>query len=41
MPLSQTWPAAHAPQLSIPPHPSGIVPQFAACVSHVFGAQPH
>src|SRR6185295_16926028 len=33
-------PLQHVPQSSVPPHPSGIVPQFFPCAAHVVGVQP-
>jgi hypothetical protein len=29
------------PQLSVPPHPSAMLPQFLPCAAHVVGVQPH
>ena len=29
------------PQLSVPPQPLEMVPQFAPCAAHVVGVQPH
>jgi hypothetical protein len=31
---------AHVPQLSVPPQPSGMLPQFFPCAEHVVGVQP-
>jgi len=33
--------AVHVPQSSVPPHPSGMVPQLAPSAAHVLGVQPH
>jgi hypothetical protein len=36
-PPPQVWGAVHVPQVSVPPHPSAIVPQFAPFAAHVVG----
>ena len=38
-PPPQVWGAVQTPQVSVPPQPSGIVPQFFACAAHVVGTQ--
>jgi len=39
MPLAQVCPLGHVPQLSVPPQPSGTVPQFTPSWTHVWGVQ--
>src|SRR5207248_10768803 len=38
-PPPQVCGAVQTPQVSVPPQPSGIVPQFFACAAHVVGTQ--
>src|SRR2546425_10140908 len=38
-PLPQVCGAVQAPQVSVPPQPSGIVPQFVPCAAQVVGVQ--
>jgi hypothetical protein len=38
--LVQVALTGQVPQLSVPPQPSGIVPQFLPCAEHVVGVQP-
>jgi hypothetical protein len=33
-PPPHVWGPLHVPQLSVPPQPSGIDPQFAPCSAH-------
>jgi hypothetical protein len=33
--------AQQGPQSSVPPQPSGVAPQSAPAVAHVFGVHPH
>ncbi len=35
----QVWPAPHVPQLSVPPQPSGALPQLKPSEEHVAGVQ--
>jgi hypothetical protein len=39
MPLQQVCPAAHEPQLSVPPQLSEMVPQVLPWAAHVVGVQ--
>ena len=36
-PPPHVWTAEHVPQASIPPQPSGMVPQSRFCAAHVVG----
>src|SRR5262245_14453607 len=39
-PPPQVWGAVHVPQVSVPPQPLEIVPQFLPCAAQVVGVQP-
>jgi hypothetical protein len=38
-PAPQVWEPEHNPQFSVPPHPSGMVPQLAPFAAQVVGVQ--
>jgi hypothetical protein len=38
---SHEFGAVHEPQSSVPPQPSGMLPQFLPCATHVVGVHPH
>jgi hypothetical protein len=37
--FEHVWPELHEPQLSVPPQPSEMLPQFLPCPAHVTGVQ--
>ena len=38
--LTHVWPFLHLPQVSVPPQPSAVVPQFISSPAHVWGVHP-